>query len=73
MDNNDIMIRIRYALDIKNKDSISINWPNMIKRKNEVVKKLTGGVSVLLKKNGVDTFKGIGNVIDKRRGDTVFS
>jgi len=65
MDNNDIMIRIRYALDIKNKDSISINWPNMIKRKNEVVKKLTGGVSVLLKKNGVDTFKGIGNVIDK--------
>ncbi len=54
-----------YGIDIENKSSITINWPNMLKRKNSVVKKLTGGVKVLLDKNGVDTYIGEGKIIDK--------
>jgi len=60
-----IMDSEKYGIDISNKDQIKINWPNMIKRKNEVVKKLTGGVKFLLDKNGVDTYIGTGKVIDK--------
>ena len=53
-----------FGIDIAD-EKVSINWPNMIKRKNNVVKKLTGGVKVLLDKNGVDTYIGEGIVIDK--------
>lgn len=54
-----------FGIDIDDDNKISVNWPNMIKRKNNVVKKLTGGVKVLLDKNGVDTYIGEGKVIDK--------
>jgi len=54
-----------FGIDIDDDNKIYVNWPNMIKRKNTVVKKLTGGVKVLLDKNGVDTFIGEGKVIDK--------
>ncbi len=54
-----------FGIDIPDKKQISINWPNMIKRKDNIVKRLTGGVKVLLDKNGVDTYIGLGSVIDK--------
>lgn len=54
-----------FGIDIADDAKISLNWPNMIKRKDNVVKKLTGGVKVLLDKNGVDTYIGEGKVIDK--------
>ncbi|MDF2698769.1 MAG: dihydrolipoamide dehydrogenase [Haloplasmataceae bacterium] len=54
-----------YGIDIDNKDSIKINWKNMVFRKDSVVKKLTDGVKTLLDKNGVTTIMGWGTVIDK--------
>jgi dihydrolipoamide dehydrogenase len=45
-------------------NSFSVNFPEMIKRKDSVVRRLTGGVGMLLKKNGVTLFKGYGEVLD---------
>jgi dihydrolipoamide dehydrogenase len=55
----------KYGIDISDTSGISINWDNMQKRKDSVVTQLTNGVKFLLKKNGVDTINGFGNVIDK--------
>ena len=43
--------------------SISFDWSLMMKRKNLVVKRLTTGVSGLLKKNGVTVVSGFGKVL----------
>jgi dihydrolipoamide dehydrogenase len=50
-----------YGIDVK-PDAFSANFPEMIKRKDSVVRRLTGGVASLLKKNGVTLFKGYGEV-----------
>ncbi len=46
-----------YGIDVE-KDAFSVNFANMMKRKNKIVKKLTGGVSYLFKKNKVDVYDG---------------
>ncbi|WP_432408191.1 dihydrolipoyl dehydrogenase [Wukongibacter sp. M2B1] len=61
----DITNSEEFGIDIGDKSSISINWPRMQDRKEKVVKKLTGGVKVLLKKNGVDVINGYGEIVDK--------
>ncbi len=45
-------------------DSLKVDFPSIIKRKNRAVKKLTGGVGYLLKKNGVKVFDGFASVKD---------
>lgn len=50
-----------YGIDVAD-GSFSINFPDMIKRKDSVVRRLTGGVAGLLKKNGVTLLKGFGEV-----------
>jgi dihydrolipoamide dehydrogenase len=45
-------------------DKIEIDYPRMLERKDNVVKKLTGGVSGLLKKNGVTVINGAAEAID---------
>ncbi|MGA0097743.1 MAG: dihydrolipoyl dehydrogenase [Bacilli bacterium] len=52
-----------YGIDVK-PDSIAANLPEMIKRKDSVVRRLTGGVGSLLKKAGVTVIKGMGEVLD---------
>ncbi len=52
-----------YGVTIDGK--IGFDWTQMMKRKNLVVKKLTTGVAGLLKKNGVEVFNGLGNVVAK--------
>ena len=52
-----------YGIDVK-PDSFSANFPDMIKRKDSVVRRLTGGVAALLKKNGATLIKGFGEVVD---------
>ena len=52
-----------YGIDVK-PDSFSANFPDMIKRKDSVVRRLTGGVAALLKKNGATLIKGLGEVVD---------
>jgi dihydrolipoamide dehydrogenase len=56
---------IQHALDygVIVDGEISFDWTQMLKRKNQVVKRLTTGVSALLKKNGVDVIKGFGKVL----------
>lgn len=43
-------------------DNVSLDLPQMMKRKDEVVKGLTGGVGMLFKKNKIEHLKGHGRV-----------
>ena len=47
----------KYGIGV-NKDSVRTDWGKVIQRKDEIVKRLTGGVEMLLKKNGVDVIRG---------------
>merc|ERR1711879_1144596 len=49
-----------YGLDFINKSDIKIDLKKIKNRKDKVVAKLTGGVMMLLKKNGVEIFNGFG-------------
>jgi dihydrolipoamide dehydrogenase len=51
-----------YGLDILDKSTIKVDLANIKKRKDKVVKRLTGGVRGLLKKAGVDIYNGFGTV-----------
>ncbi len=53
-----------YGLSMKDKGAVSIDWDNIIKRKDKIVARLTGGVRGLLKKNGVTVYNGMGTVKD---------
>ena len=44
---------------------LSLDFKQMIDRKQGVVDQLTGGVDLLMKKNKIDTFQGIGSFKDK--------
>ena len=50
---------------IVDKTNIGFDWKSIIQRKNTIVKRLTGGVSMLLKKNKVDVYNGEGIVLTK--------
>lgn len=52
----DMMHAETFGIDISNKASVSINWPNLMARKKKVVSTLVGGIEQLLKHNGVDVF-----------------
>src|SRR5277367_1403201 len=43
---------------------IMLDLAAMMKRKSEVVNKLTGGVSFLMKKNKIEVVKGLGKLVD---------
>jgi dihydrolipoamide dehydrogenase len=43
-------------------DNVSLDLPTMLKRKDKVVKSLTGGVRGLMKLNKVSTFQGFGSI-----------
>jgi dihydrolipoamide dehydrogenase len=51
-----------HGIDLKD---LQVNLPQMIKRKNEVVKQTTDGVKFLMKKNKVTTYQGMGSFVDK--------
>jgi dihydrolipoamide dehydrogenase len=53
----------RFGIDGIDKKSISFNWNKAIKRSEGIVKKLTGGVEFLLKKNGVDIIIGEAKIL----------
>ncbi len=52
-----------YGIDVVDKSQITPNWSNILKRKDRIVKRLTGGVKMLLEKNKVDIFTGEGEII----------
>lgn len=46
-------------------ENISFNLEDIIKRKDDIVKKLNGGIAYLLKKNNVCVYSGYGKIISK--------
>jgi len=48
-------------------DNLRIDLATVIKRKNDVVKKLTSGVGALLKARKVDTYMGTGRLLDQNQ------
>jgi len=48
----------KFGIDGIDQKQVSFNWENAKKRGEKIVKKLTGGVEYLLKKNGVDIIIG---------------
>jgi dihydrolipoamide dehydrogenase len=64
-----VLKTIKHASDfgIQIEGAVSIDWQKMLKRKNMVVKRLTVGVSGLLKKNNIDLYQGFGNVLSRNQ------
>lgn len=48
-----------------NLKDLSVDLPQMIKRKNEVVTMTTAGITFLMKKNKITTYQGMGSFVDK--------
>jgi len=46
-------------------ENLSVNMPQMIARKNDVVAQNTAGITYLFKKNKIDSFEGLGSFVDK--------
>jgi dihydrolipoamide dehydrogenase len=44
---------------------LSVNMPQMIARKDDVVAQNTAGITYLFKKNKIDSFEGLGSFVDK--------
>lgn len=53
-----------HGIDIGN---ISVNLPEMIKRKSDVVSQTCDGIKYLMKKNKVDVYHGLGSFINKNK------
>lgn len=53
----------RFGIEGIEKGSVSFNWNKAIKRSDGIVKKLTGGVEFLLKKNAVEIIKGEAKIV----------
>ena len=52
-----------HGIDVK---SVKVNMPQMIARKDDVVKKTTEGVAYLMKKNNIDVFTGVGSFVSAK-------
>ncbi len=53
----------RFGVDGIDKKELTFNWNKAIKRSDGIIKKLTGGVEFLLKKNGVEIIKGKAKIV----------
>jgi len=60
----DILESAKFGIDIPGIENASINWENLMGRKDQVVDKIVGGVEQLLKHNKVDVIRGTGQAID---------
>ena len=53
----------RFGIDGIDRKAVSFNWSKAIKRADTIVKRLTGGVEFLLKKNGVEIITGEAKIV----------
>lgn len=51
-----------HGIDVEN---VKVNFPQMIKRKGEVIDQTVGGIEFLMKKNKIDVHKGFGSFVTK--------
>jgi len=61
---NEILNAKDYGISIEDKTTIKVDWKSILKRKDRIVRRLTGGVKMLLEKNNVDIINGEGTVIN---------
>lgn len=61
---NEILKASEFGIEVQDAKNTKINWKQVVSRKDGVVKKLTGGVKMLLQKNGVDIYSGFGTFVD---------
>lgn len=54
-----------YGVKIAGAESPELDFPQVNKRRDEIVKTMTGGVSFLMKKNKVDVIRGFGTITGK--------
>jgi dihydrolipoamide dehydrogenase len=54
-----------YGIKVEDKSMITPDWPLILKRKERIVRRLTGGVKMLLEKNKVDIYNGEGTIVNK--------
>lgn len=59
-----------FGIDGIDDKKLSFNWPTAVKRSEAIVKRLTKGIEYLLKKNGVETIRGIAS-INKDKGVSI--
>jgi dihydrolipoamide dehydrogenase len=62
---SDLLKASEFGIDIRRAEDVSINWDNMMDRKDRIVSKLVSGVGQLIKHNKIDLINGHGNVVDK--------
>jgi len=62
---NEILNSKDYGIIIEDKTQVKPDWKAIVKRKDRIVRRLTGGVKMLLEKNNVDIFIGEGTVLNK--------
>ena len=48
-------------------DSFELDMKKIVSYKNRIVRKLTGGVGLLLESNGIDKYKGIGSITSDKK------
>ncbi len=53
-----------HGIDLKD---LKVNFPQMIKRRGDVVKQTTEGIDYLMKKNKIDVFTGHGSFVNKNK------
>jgi len=53
----------RFGVEGIDKKSVTFNWTTAIKRADTIVKRLTGGIEFLLKKNGVEIITGEAKIV----------
>jgi len=54
----------QHGIELKD---LKVNMPQMIKRKDEVVKQTVGGVEFLMKKNKIDVYNGFGSFLSPKK------
>jgi dihydrolipoamide dehydrogenase len=59
---------------LSDSSTIQVDFPKVLARKNKIVKRLTGGVKMLLDKNGVDIYQGLAVFLEPTKvqvGETI--
>ena len=72
----DMLSAAAFGIDLSAGSNIELNWEQLMNRKTTVVHKIVSGVEQLLKFNGIDVYKGFGEVVDQHTikvGDDVLS
>ncbi|GAU77265.1 dihydrolipoyl dehydrogenase [Fusibacter sp. 3D3] len=60
----DLLASASFGIDIPDIADVTINWENLMNRKDSVVKKMVSGVQQLMKYNGIEVMNGFGTAID---------